>query len=649
MNGMKMKKCSGKTHSVVQLFLILWMTSLIHIAVGDVFPCSGSNMTVPVTKVCDGFYNCDNYEDESTCRYSATYLPDGESHLILLLPDSTKIRLYNATLLRTNATSGFRVRFYLVFLFNHDDEVLIGTGNDPSDIQSVITTITGDTYDNRDDIYVLDTNEMWVAVIGGRQNSRILIMGISVTAIDLLNFFPCSGSNMSVSVSVVCDGSYDCDNYKDESICNYSATYLPEGESHFISVPYIRFVRHRPTYSGYIRLYNATLLQTNATKGFRVGFQDLELGRDNDELLIGTGNDPSDSQSVITTFHGYSPYLPDDIYVDTNEMWFAVIGGRQDSHIRMGISVTAIDLLNLYPCPGSNMSVSVTLVCDGFYNCDNYKDESSCNYSATYLEEGESHFISFSRTTAVRLYNASILQTNASNGFRVVFQYDDGDHDFGVQIGTGYDPSDIQSVIKTIDRDIYHSPDDVYVDSDVMWLAVIGGTRYSKLEMNVTIISIDLSTLFACTSSNMSVSPTVICDGHYQCDHYEDESACNFSSTYLEEDESYFINKTSFPTSRLYNAILLQTNAMLGFRVVFRDWYNHHNDKVQIGIGNDPSDLQSVIANIYGYRDDGGAFYLDTNEMWFAVIGSKAYTRPRTTTIDVEFISINLSASWRLG
>ena len=74
-----------------------------------------------------------------------------------------------------------------------------------------------------------------------------------------------------------------------------------------------------------------------------------------------------------------------------------------------------------------------------------------------------------------------------------MFQYDDGDHDFGVQIGTGYDPSDIQSVIKTIDRDIYHSPDDVYVDSDVMWLAVIGGTRYSKLEMNVTIISIDLS------------------------------------------------------------------------------------------------------------------------------------------------------------
>ena len=121
--------------------------------------------------------------------YSATYLPDGESHLILLLPDSTKIRLYNATLLRTNATSGFRVRFYLVFLFNHDDEVLIGTGNDPSDIQSVITTITGDTYNFRDDIYV-DTNEMWVAVIGGRQNSRISMV-ISVTAIDLLSEYNC--------------------------------------------------------------------------------------------------------------------------------------------------------------------------------------------------------------------------------------------------------------------------------------------------------------------------------------------------------------------------------------------------------------------------------------------------------------------------
>ena len=108
-------------------------------------------------------------------------------------------------------------------------------------------------------------------------------------------------------------------------------------------------MRHRPAYSGIIRLYNATLLQTNATKGFRVGFQDMELRRDNDELLIGTGNDPSDSQSVITV-HGYSPYLPDDVYVDTNEIWFAVIGGRQNSLIRMGISVTAIDLLSEYNC-----------------------------------------------------------------------------------------------------------------------------------------------------------------------------------------------------------------------------------------------------------------------------------------------------------
>ena len=39
MNGMKMKKSFGKTHSAVQLLLILWMTSLIHIAVGGKYIC----------------------------------------------------------------------------------------------------------------------------------------------------------------------------------------------------------------------------------------------------------------------------------------------------------------------------------------------------------------------------------------------------------------------------------------------------------------------------------------------------------------------------------------------------------------------------------------------------------------------------------
>ena len=36
-------------------------------SVSDFFPCSGSNMNVSETLVCDGYYNCDNYEDESSC------------------------------------------------------------------------------------------------------------------------------------------------------------------------------------------------------------------------------------------------------------------------------------------------------------------------------------------------------------------------------------------------------------------------------------------------------------------------------------------------------------------------------------------------------------------------------------------------------
>ncbi|XP_030851901.1 uncharacterized protein LOC100891145 isoform X1 [Strongylocentrotus purpuratus] len=632
MNGMKMKKCYETTHSVVQLLLMLWMTSLVHIAAGDLFSCSGSNMNVSMTFVCDGYYDCDNYEDESSCNNSATYLEEGESNFISV-PYATPRRLYNATILQTNVTNGFRVVFQYVYSGSNDGEVQIGTGNDPSDIQSVITTITGFINYTPDDVYV-DTNEMWFAVIGPKRYP-MREMDVEIISVDLSTLFDCSRSNMSVSPTVLCDGLYNCDHYEDELACNYSATYLKEGESHFLTTPQTTRTR----------LYNARILQTNATNGFRVVFRDFFFFID-DVFQVGTGNDPSDKHSVITTIQGYINYSPDDVYVDTNEMWFAVIGASGYSTLRMDVEIISIKLSTLFDCSRSNMSVSSTVLCDGLYNCDHYEDELACNYSATYLEEGESHFISLPYTRTSRFYYVTLLQTNATNGFRVVFQslYLSNDIEVQVQIGTGNDPSDIQSVITTIHGYINYYPDDAYatndtyVDTNEMWFAVIGGKGFSTLLMDVEIIS---STLFACSSSNMSVPQTVLCDGRYHCDHYEDELACNNSATYLEEGESHFISLLYTTTRRLYNATLLQTNATNGFRVVFQDLLLYHDDKVKIGTGNDPSDIQSVITTIHGYRTQAPSdVYVDTNEMWCAVIGAKNISR---LEMDVEIISIDLS------
>ena len=130
---------------------------------------------------------------------------------------------------------------------------------------------------------------------------------------------------------------------------DYSATYLPEGESHNISLP-DTLTRG---------LYDATLIQTNATIGFQVVFHDLYLARHGDIVQIGTGNDPSDIQSVITTIHGSRSYA-DDYYVHSNEMWFAVIGGLQYSYILLDVGVTAIDLPSEYNC------ISQTLLFNSF-------------------------------------------------------------------------------------------------------------------------------------------------------------------------------------------------------------------------------------------------------------------------------------------
>ena len=79
-------------------------------------------------------------------------------------------------------------------------------------------------------------------------------------------------------------------------------------------------------------------------------FQDLRL-RYGAEVQIGTGNDPSDIQSVITTFNESRNNAADYVSVDTNEMWFAAIAGWQKKYsIRMDVNVTAIDLLSEYNC-----------------------------------------------------------------------------------------------------------------------------------------------------------------------------------------------------------------------------------------------------------------------------------------------------------
>ncbi|XP_041474772.1 uncharacterized protein LOC121423489 [Lytechinus variegatus] len=178
--------------------------------------------------------------------------------------------------------------------------------------------------------------------------------------------FPCSLSNMDVPMAVVCDGYYDCDHYEDESNCNNSVTYLEEGQSLTIS-----------TLSNTGGFYNTTLLKANTTNGFRIVFHRLHLNYD-DEIRIGTGNDPSDPESIVTTVHGYA-YYAEDVYIDTHKMWVVVIGSKQNSHINLKISVTAIDSLNFFPCTSSSMNLSVTLTCDRYYDCDNYEDESSCS------------------------------------------------------------------------------------------------------------------------------------------------------------------------------------------------------------------------------------------------------------------------------
>ena len=79
--------------------------------------------------------------------------------------------------------------------------------------------------------------------------------------------------------------------------------------------------------------------------GFQVVFRSVYLYRDDVKVEIGTGNDPSDIQSVIKTFYGTISISPDDVYVNTNEMWFAAIGAKTiNSRLQVDVGIVSIDL-----------------------------------------------------------------------------------------------------------------------------------------------------------------------------------------------------------------------------------------------------------------------------------------------------------------
>nr|XP_054764798.1 uncharacterized protein LOC129271481 [Lytechinus pictus] len=473
-------------------------------------------MNVSMAMVCDGYYDCDHYEDELNCNNPAIYLKEGELHSISIPRNYTR-RFYHVTVLQTNDTNVFRIVFQ-DFYIRFTNQIQIGTGTDPADTQSVTKTFSGSTSCCPWDVYI-ETDNMWIAVIGGLTYTNLKI-DADIVSFNLSTLFNCPMSNMNVSSDVLCDGVYHCDHYEDESTCNYTATYLQLGESYSIDIPrnYTR------------RFYHATVLQTNDTKGFRIVFQDFYI-RYTNQIQIGKGTDPSDPQSVITSLYG-TRTSSDDVYVETNKMWMAIIGGLADTNLFIDVGIFAIDLSTLFNCFVSNKNVSLVsdFLCDGVYHCDHYEDELACNYSTTYLQSGESYSFIIPRNYTIRFYHATLLQTNDTNGFRIVFQDLFLSSSHRIQIGAGTDPSDQQSVITTINGYRTCCPVDVYVETNKMWIAVTGGLTYTDLEIDADIIAFKLSTLFNCPRSNMNVSSDVLCDGVYHCDHYEDESTCSKSN-----------------------------------------------------------------------------------------------------------------------
>ncbi|XP_041475218.1 uncharacterized protein LOC121423798 [Lytechinus variegatus] len=607
---------------------------------------------------CDEVLTCPDFADEKACSHPSIFLLENENYTIAF--SDIKERIYNVSLFKTNASNGFRLRFLDIYLncFNYydnrecDDAIIqIGTGYSSADRQSIVKTIRAFTY-SEDDIYV-GSSEMWISISDVwryvRYGSKYFTGHgeIEVSTVRLNSLSSCANSNQVISQDDICDGFYQCDDYSDEIPCDYTDIILHEGESFGINVA-----------NDARRSYNTTILRTNSTLGFRVHFgfyYDVWYGA---RIAVGTLNNSSPIYQLSFSSSYYYSYYDYGLYVTTNEIWIAIIGGDYPNYGFTEIIFTSVDVSDLYTCPGNpHIGFPQSKLCDGRYDCSNYEDELSCNQSSVLINGDPFYFSVFEYQ---RFYRDWLFETNTGNGFRVGLSYyvdycnyEYYGHKFTVIIGTGKDSSNQGSVFQTFTINdnhwsYYWRYEELHVASQDIWIVLIGPQfveHYYCDSLYLDITAVNMSGWIPCKDSRTSVPPDYECNGRYECDDYGDETSCDHSPTIISEGESYAISDLEL-FEREYHAFILQTNQYSGFHIRFQHIsLGCCEERVQIGTGTDLSDEESVIMSIQGYTNYVDDVYVNTTHMWVVMTGQKdsAYYDYPNGHVDIIVTAISLS------
>nr|XP_054765085.1 LOW QUALITY PROTEIN: uncharacterized protein LOC129271848 [Lytechinus pictus] len=285
----------------------------------------------------------------------------------------------------------------------------------------------------------------------------------------------------------------------------------------------------------YQRLYRDWLFETNTGNGFRVDLYtyvecfDYYCGHDGVfTIIIGTGKDSTNQESGVQTFTTKTTYRLyyrryEELYVDSQEIWIVLIGPQfvgYGDYDELNLYINAVNMSGWIPCKDSRASVPSDYACNGRYECDDYGDETTCDRSPTIISDGESYAIS-DLELFEREYHAFILQTNQYSRFHIRFQHISlGCCDERVQIGTGTDLSDEESVIMSI-QGYTNYVDDVYVNTTHMWLVMTGqkdSDNYPNGHVDMIVTAISLSA--ECLSNPCLNGGTCnhLADGGYRCD-----------------------------------------------------------------------------------------------------------------------------------
>ncbi|XP_038050248.1 CUB and sushi domain-containing protein 3-like [Patiria miniata] len=353
----------------------------------------------------------------------------------------------------------------------------------------------------------------------------------------------------------ICDGYADCEDFTDETGCGTlcgkrNILLTTEAPTYRLSSPDLDStnLQYPP---GYSCLW---ILSTDPQLQIALKVVDISLiGRGEDTIQIGNGQDPANSTSTLAILQGAddTPLVGRSFLSSESKMWVAMVtASKEIKFAKWGMfdldvtrHNTSGECINGSWCRHQPICVSDSAVCDGISNCGDYSDEQHCAHCGAESTDGinvadGAPYLLTARLTSqgaeFPLGKDCLWIVTALAGTRIQLRFlymiliSDTSYFNGILVGDGTDPSIQSSLLlrhtgKVVRQVVTSSGSEVWIVADTFRLQFEEGFSVLLSQFNQTVCASDQ---YACPSGLLCIEQSQRCDGIPDCPGAGDEFGC---------------------------------------------------------------------------------------------------------------------------